>query len=227
MIPGCGAETFVSVTPGLVTSIPAEAFDEEEIGKYIYGDVDAMMKGVHGRHLRRSTIGNHKVTDSRGLQSGCGTKKRIKLALGFDSSYCNAKGGYANAVAALTTAVAGVSALYEETTCFTVGVDHFDGYCNAAVDVYKPGVDLNQSGCGSTGMLTFFRDYWETNKRDVDRNLAHFAGGTGLECSSSGCVIGCAWVNSLCTSPTTSYGVNYMTFTTNQALLNSLLVSAI
>ena len=192
VVPGCGAETFVTVTPGLVTSIPVDAYDEDELSKYVYGDVDGLLEDVRGRHLR------YNKADGRGLQSGCTTKKNIKLALGFDSSYCSKKGGYDNAVAALTTAVAGVSALYEATTCFTVSVSHFDGYCNAAVDVYKAGVDLNQSGCGATGMLTYFRDYWENNKGNVDRDLAHFAGGTGLECSNGSCVIGCAWVNSLC-----------------------------
>jgi hypothetical protein len=59
--------------------------------------------------------------------------------------------------------------------------------------------------------------------RNVSTTLAHLASGTGLECSNVGCVIGCANVASMCVSSEPSFGVEYLSFSTNQALLVSLL----
>ena len=235
VIPGCGAETFLTVVPGLVTSIPVEAYDEEELSKFVYGDVETLMDGLRNRYLRQapasatgmaSSDGDSKARNGRQLQTGCPAKS-IKLALAFDSSYCSNRGGFNNAVASLTTAVAGVAALYEASTCLTVNLGYIEGYCDPSTDVYKPGVDTNLSGCGDEGILDFFQDYWNANRASVDRDLAHFAGGTGLECNTNGCVIGCAYVNVMCTNPSISYGVNYMTFSSNQGLLNTLLAHEI
>jgi len=173
VIPGCGVDTFMEVTPDYVTSIPAEAYDPDELAKYVYGDADALIQDIQGtRNLRTRFIPESiTVTNTRSLQE-CLPKKLIKLALAFDSSYCSKKGGYNQAKAALETTVAGVAAFYEASTCFTVEVGYLDGYCDAASDPYKAGVDLNLSGCGNDGMLQYFRNYWNTNMAGVDRDLA-------------------------------------------------------
>ena len=62
----------------------------------------------------------------------------------------------------------------------------------------------------------------------VDRDLVHFASGSPFECTSKGCWIGCAWGGELCAyKGQFSYGVSYMSFTTNQALLNVLMSNEI
>jgi hypothetical protein len=220
--PACGSEVFEAVSPDLVASIPPEAYDEAELSKFIYADktIDALIR----RNLRGAGTPTDTATQQaeRDLQS-CPSKS-IKLAMVFDSSYCQRKGSYNDAVAAIATTVAQVAALYETSTCLTVTLGHTEGWCDPALDPYKPGVDTNKSGCGDEGLLDFFQDYWNANRLGVDRDLAHFASGTGLECFDNGsCVIGCAYVNVMCSSPSYSYGVNYLTFTTNQALVNSLL----
>jgi hypothetical protein len=224
--PACGSEVFEVVSPDLVASIPLEAYDEAEMANFVLLD-----KAV-GATVRRNLRDARTPTDTaaqqaeRDLQS-CPSKS-IKLAMVFDSSYCQMKGGYDNAVAAIETTVANVAALYEASTCLTVTLGYIEGWCNPDLDPYKDGVDTNKSGCGDEGLLDFFEDYWNANRQNVDRDLAHFASGTGLECFSNGsCVIGCAYTNVMCSVPTRSYGVNFLTFTSNQALVNSLLAHEI
>lgn len=228
--PECaGSETFESVVPGLVTSIPSEAYDEDELSKFVYGNTEALTNRLRTRNLRSSAESASTVTKdvtptgqkNRKLQN-C-PEKSIKLAVAFDSSYCSDLGDYTSAYNQIVTTVANVAALYEGSTCLTVEADYIEGFCDPATDPYKPGVDTNKSGCTDEGLLDVFQDFWNANRQSVDRDLAHLASGTGLECSNGGCVIGCAYVNVMCTSPSSSYGVNYMTFTGNQALLDSLL----
>lgn len=231
IIDGCGVETFSIVSPGLVTSIPAKAYDDDELrSKFVYGDVTNMTNNLGSQYLRTSPVLKYTnktaatATTGSVLQGISCPSKSIKLALAFDSSYCAQQGSYINAVSALERLVSNVATLYEASTCFKLEVGHIEGYCNPSADVYKPGVEINKSGCGSTtGLLQFFRDFWNNNRTNVDRDLAHFVSGTGLECSSKGCVIGCAYNGPLCTSRAFSYGVNFMTFTGNQALQDTLL----
>jgi len=219
--PDCGgAQVFQEVSPGILTSIPVEAYDQEALSNFFYGDVDALLSRT--RNLRANSAFSNAEKSHRALQS-CPSKS-IKVAMAFDSSYCADLGSYANAVAGITATLSNVAALYEATTCLTVELaDTVDGYCDVATDPYKPGVDLNLSGCSNVGLLDFFQDYWNANRGSVDRDLAQLASGTGLECSSGGCVIGCAYVNVMCTNPGASYGVNYLTFSGSQALRDTLL----
>ncbi|CAB9525132.1 Rhs element vgr protein [Seminavis robusta] len=211
----CGTEFFKEIAPGLMTKITSDAYDEEALSTFIYGTDDQST-----RRLRATTAVSD---DGRQLQSGCSTTKIIELALAFDSSFCANKGGFDNAMASLATTVEGVSALYEGTTCFTIDLVYVEGFCSPDTDPYKPFVDLNQSGCGNSGLLDMFQAFWNNNRQSVQRDLAHFIGGTGLECSDNGCVVGCAYVGVLCNNLGASYGVNYLTFSGNGALQNSLL----
>ena len=72
---------------------------------------------------------------------------------------------------------------------------------------------MNLSGCSNEGLLDYFQDYWNANRQGVPRDVAELFSGTGLECSSGSCVIGCAYVRATCGS--FAYGVNYVTYTTN------------
>jgi hypothetical protein len=123
--PACGSEVFEAVSPDLVASIPPEAYDEAELSKFIYADktIDALIR----RNLRGAGTPTDTATQQaeRDLQS-CPSKS-IKLAMVFDSSYCQRKGSYNDAVAAIATNVAQVAALYETSTCLTVTLGHIEG----------------------------------------------------------------------------------------------------
>ena len=84
-------------------------------------------------------------------------------------------------------------------------------HCNPNTDPYKPGVDLNPSGCSNEGLLDFFQDYWNAERGTVHRDVAELFSGTGLECDPDGsCTIGCAFVGETCDNLSRSYGVNWV-----------------
>jgi hypothetical protein len=155
-IPGCGSESFLTVTPGLVASIPPDAYDRDELSKFVYGDGPDTAGRI--RNLRIAEKNDAELWSNRELQN-CPTRA-INLALAFDSSYCTAMGSYNDAVMALTGIVTKVAALYEAYTCLTVNLVYVGGYCDASLDPYKDGVDLGQSGCGTYGLLQYFQNYW-------------------------------------------------------------------
>ena len=49
----------------------------------------------------------------------------------------------------------------------------------------RAGVLSNKSGCGDTGLLDAFQDYWIKNRSTVERDAAQLFSGTGLECSGA------------------------------------------
>ena len=141
-------------------------------------------------------------------------EREIEVAVAIESSFCAAVGGPANARTVVENIMADVSVEYEMTgLCMKVTISHYEEHCDPANDPYKPGVDLNQSGCGSSGLLQFFQNYWNANRQGVQRDLAELFSGTGLECNG-GCVIGCAYVASSC-NLSGAYGVNWVSYTTN------------
>lgn len=75
---------------------------------------------------------------------------------------------------------------------------------------------MNLSGCGNEGLLDFFQAFWNVNRVSVSRDAAQLFSGTGLECDSDGCVIGCAFRGATCYYPAWSYGVNFVSYTSNR-----------
>jgi len=235
VIADCGSETFVKVEDDWLASVPKEAYDPVELQKFIFEDAGEIQGYEPGNRKLQEQIKAYLNSPTvnikeRRLQDGTACPaKSIKLALAFDSSFCAAKGSYSDAKTALEATAAGVAALYEASTCFTVELKYLEGFCDPATDPYKAGVDTNLSGCGAQpGLLTHFQSYWESNMRgNVEYDVAHLATGTPLECTTLGCVIGCAYINTMCPHEIDAnygpYGVDWMTFTTNQALLTTLL----
>ena len=83
---------------------------------------------------------------------------------------------------------------------------------------------MNSSGCSNDGLLDYFQEYWNTYRTDVHRDIAELFSGTGLECYDDGsCVIGCAYMETSCVYQSTySYGINYVTYTTNTVSRSNL-----
>ena len=158
--------------------------------------------------------------------ASCSKYRVVEVAVAADSTFCASsgiKGNYNKALATIQTIMANVSAEYEmDGLCYKVKLSHTEVFCASGSDPYRNGVRLNKSGCGAYGLLDFFRDYWNANRKNVKRDLAQLMSGTGLECDSRGCVIGCAHVAVSCSNLAYSYGVNWVTYTTNTVARSNL-----
>lgn len=218
------AEYFESMSNGMIAKIEEKNINNEEMKKFFYEHLPSF-EG-NDEFLSQSEFHTRKLTTSvtnRKLQTSCSQYKVIDLALAFESSYCSQHTDLDGATAEINNLVAIVSAKYQQAgLCTKVKISHLEGHCDPNNDPYKAAVDLNQSGCGGPGLLNEFRTYWVNNRSNVQRDSAHLISGTGLECDSSGCVIGCAYVGVLC-NQAVGYGVNYVTFTGNTNLQAVLL----
>ena len=218
---GTGSQVYTlqAVSDDVVTYIPDEAIDDDFFSKFILKDQASgdIRRALRGKILddpdeaAANESGEHRQLQS----SSCSSFRTIELAVATDSSFCSDAGGSGAVEAVVIEIISDVSFDYEQDNlCFEVKLSHFETWCNPSADPYKPGVDLNSSGCGETGLLQFFQNYWNSNRGSVKRDIAQLFSGTGLECfSSGGCVIGCAYVNAACTSA--AYGVNYVSYTNN------------
>lgn len=217
-----GQTTLQAVVPGEVfTSITADDVDPDFESQFILKDEEASDES-----LRRSLRGQvaeqlaATATNDRHLQSG---NRVVELAIATESSFC-ATIGAANVESKVTSIIADMAFDYEQSDLgFTVQMVHRESYCDPSSDPYKPGVDTNRSGCGDVGLLDFFQDYWNANRQSIARDSAQLFSGTGLECSSAGCVIGCAYVGVTCSNPSAAYGVNYATYTSNTVAQSNLI----
>lgn len=134
----------------------------------------------------------------RGLQEGCSSFKVIDVAIAYDSTFCSrvAGGSAIQARAIVEQIVARASLLYERI-CVRVEISHLEGYCSVTEDPYAQAIGYNNIGCGSSyGALQAFRDYWNINRRNINRDAAHFFYGSNFP----GSAIGCASRPALCNS---------------------------
>uniref|UniRef100_A0A7S1BYA4 Peptidase M12B domain-containing protein n=1 Tax=Corethron hystrix TaxID=216773 RepID=A0A7S1BYA4_9STRA len=181
------------------------------------GDMDIDGAEMRDRHL----FSPHQSISTK-TQAACTIFKVIELAVVYESTFCADLGDKDTADQRVISLVAGISLKYQqEGLCTKVNIAHIEGHCESTTDPYKEFVDTNQSGCGSFGLLDGFTQYWNDNRGDIHRDDAQLFSGTGLECSSGGCVIGCASVRALCNSR--AYGVNYATFSSNTNLVEVLI----
>jgi len=191
-------------------AIQSNSIDYETLSEnFHYGDMEDK-PALNLRHLvssDESASGKTKVA--------CDSFKEIELAVAYESSFCSKNSNSKSASdQKVIQVVAGVSIKYQQTgLCTKVKIIYMEGYCDSATDPYKEFVDLNNSGCGGNGLLQGFQSYWNDNRKDVKRDDAQLFSGTGLECSSGRCVIGCAYVRALC--GVSAYGVNYVMFSGN------------
>jgi len=236
-----GSNTFMEeVSGGVLAVMLPEARDKEAMSKFIMAETKLL--GESGNNssepqIGRSSSGNAKEIglgwrklmeqsdssrEERHLQSGCSMLRVIEVAIAYDSSFCSKMNGASNANAAAQQIVARASTLYQNNFCGKIQITYLEGFCDPSTDPYAAGVRPNQSGCGNSGLLQFFSSFWGTNRGSVRRDTAHLFSGTALECNNAGCVIGCASVQSLC-STSSSYGVNHITFFTDRQLQSDLL----
>jgi len=235
-----GSNTYMEeVSGGVLAVMLPEARDKEAISKSLMADTKLI--GESGNNSSEPQIGSSsgnakeiglgwrklmEQSDSsreeRHLQSGCSMLRVIEVAIAYDSSFCSKMNGASNANAAAQQIVARASTLYQNNFCGKIQITYLEGFCDPSTDPYAAGVRPNQSGCGNSGLLQFFSSFWGTNRGSVRRDTAHLFSGTALECNNAGCVIGCASVQSLC-STSSSYGVNHITFFTDRQLQSDLL----
>ena len=213
---GGGHHTVQAIDTNVFVEIPDEALDPEYFNQFVMQSRDEDIDSRFRRKLRGSfdaaveakrkreggddaayddgdaaTAHDDDGHEHRNLQVDCSVSgyREIEVAVAVESSFC-ADVGEANVESKVQSIMADVSAEYEmDGLCFVATVVHFEKYCNIATDPYKPGVDLNASGCSEYGLLDFFQDYWNANRGSVQRDLAELFSGTGLECfDSGGCV---------------------------------------
>jgi hypothetical protein len=233
-----GSTTYMEeLSEGVVATVLPESRDRDTLNKFVMahreidenGDVkyEDEMEQVEADESNNDWT--RKLFESAGvdtdekrkLQSGCSSFRVIEVAIAYESSYCSDMGGASNANAAVQQIVAKASTLYQNNFCAKIEISHLEGFCNSGSDPYRAGVLLNNSGCGSTGLLDFFASFWSSNRGSISRDSAHLFSGTGLECSGNSCVIGCATRPSLCSS-STSYGVNFITFNNDSQMQANL-----
>jgi len=183
-------------------------------------------------------VGNRKLREARAVKSepdvveneGSNQEERelqewttVKVAIAYDTSFCAAHGGTdSGAINEIENIMAQAAVAYEQIFV-NLEVSHIEGYCDLSVDPFADMVTLNLSGCGNTGLLQEFKAWWNTNRADVDKNLAHLFSGTELECVGFGqCVVGCGYTGVLI-RPVFGYAVSHVTFTENANLRTVLI----
>lgn len=208
------AQTLQAVDPGVFTQIPEEALDEAYDSMFHIRHEELSKRDM--RHLRTRLPQDYEQSSPQHRSlAGCSEYRVIELAIAAESSFC-ASVGLANVNSTINRIVADVALEYEMSgLCFTVEVTHLETQCDPDTDEYKEGVAINLSGCGNYGLLDKFEEFWNANRASVHRDVAQLLSGTGLECDSDGCVIGCAYVGTSCVNPSYSYGVNWVTYTTD------------
>jgi hypothetical protein len=219
-----GSITYMEeLAAGVVATVLPEARDRDTLKKFVMAHREIDEADESNNEWTRKLFGSAGVDtdDERKLQSGCSSFRVIEVAIAYESSYCSYMGGASNSNTAVQQIVARASTLYQNNFCSKIEISHLEGFCNSGSDPYRAGVLLNNSGCGSTGLLDFFASFWSSNRESISRDSAHLFSGTGLECSNNSCVIGCATRPSLCSS-SSSYGVNYITFNNDSQMQANL-----
>jgi len=160
-------------------------------------------------------------------ESFCVFRKVIQIALAYDSSFCEEAGGETEAWDEMFRIIGGVTQKYGQIgVCASFKVTWVEGFCKEARDPYRPMIRRNKSGCNGFGLLDEFQSMWQIRRLYVFRDTAHLFSGTGLECNpTNGCVVGCAYIASICGSE--GYGVSHATFSKNSNMRTVLVAHEI
>ena len=180
---------------------------------------DAKIVPSRLRQLRKKVLPSSQ--NDRQLQTACSEFYELEVAIGYDHTFCDDYSSKAVAEQTIENVVAEASMHYEKPgLCTRLTLVHIEGYCNQANDpyytLYEEGTGL--SGCGSDGMLDDFGDFWEANRSNVHRDVAHLFQGRDFVDSNT---VGCAWVGALC-SRGFGYGVNAVSWVWDETLMASL-----
>jgi hypothetical protein len=228
-------QTLQAVKPGLFTYIPDDAFDQEEASRHRvkskpFGEGNTE-EVVGDRNIRRRSLKRrirnldqlpkkHHPSRRRRRLAPCTRFWDVEVAIVVESSLC-AELGAENVDAVVQNIMSDVQDAYlQEDLCYTVSVVHYEKYCAPQADPYRAGVNTGKSGCDNEGLLDFFQDYWNSNRQDVHRDLAHLFSGTVMDGGDG--TIGCAYTESSCSQPERAYGVNHITWTSNTVTRSNL-----
>jgi hypothetical protein len=185
-----GSEVYMeSLADGTLATIREEDRDRQKVKEFSMG-------GIRGEDDELVLVEEDFRGHHRELQQSCSSYKVIDVAIAYDSSFCSrvAGGSSSQARTVVEQTVARASLLYERI-CVRVKLSHLEGYCSADQDPYVQAVGYNNIGCsGSYGVLQAFRDYWNRNRRNINRDAAHFFYGSNFP----GSTIGCASRPALC-----------------------------
>lgn len=151
--------------------------------------------------------------------SACTTWSKIQVAIVYDSTFCASFGDEAGADAKVQEVVALASERYQQDgLCVKLEISDLEGWCDASSDPYKPLRDTNQSGCGGTGGLNDFKDYFNANRQDVIRDVAHlFVGGGEFSDPAIGCAFTGGSIGVWCDLQW-AYGINRISFSSDPDL---------
>ena len=190
----------------IFTTIQDKDIDYESLNnKFRYGEIQNFPTNYHrntNKQIRNATI------------FSCTSYRIINLAVAYDSSFCIEYHGKDGANDRVQKIILAVSKRYEQPgLCMKVKISHLEANCIPEEDPYKPYVNLNKSGCSSYGLVHYVRDMWEAGKSGIIYDAMHLFIGTNLECEESGCIIGCAFNNEICSK--NRYGVDHITFSSS------------
>ena len=99
--------------------------------------------------------------------------------------------------------------------CVKLKLSAVDVRCSRDNDPYAS-MRLNKSGCYGSGLLDDFRNYWDVNMKNIPRVSAHLFHSSGMDGP-----LGCASQRDCCRR--NSYGVEYMTFSSDMNMQSVLL----
>jgi hypothetical protein len=195
------------VAAGIYATVPPDAYDlEADSSVFLGGDYTKDPKGLvppSGRTLLEAPATNATRQDERSLQASCSSFRNLEVAIAFDSSFCARFGGYNRAREEVERIVTTASTSWYRRPglCVNVLINRLEGHCDSGSDPYNRGAIA--SGCDGAGMLQFFRNYWNQNRRTIPRDAAHLFRSSPF---TNAPFIGCATIGALC--DTESYGVN-------------------
>jgi len=223
-----------ALVPGIVATVKSEDLDPDFLERFKYGSIDYVSSEQTDDDT--STFNQSEPAeeiesepdvsenqDGRSLQSGCSNVKVIKMAVAFDSTFCQNEGGsYTRAKQKIERIVGKVSTKYQsQGICTMVRISHVEGHCNSSSDPYRAGINLGRTGCGGHhGVLHQFQAYFKENNPFVTRDVAHLFYGKGLNDGA-----GCAYQDVLC-NKSWGYAVNQM-YTSNEARLVDLVTNTL
>jgi len=132
----------------------------------------------------------------------------IDMAIAYDSTYCNALNGKENAEAEIQSIVSVVSDKYQQQgLCMQVEISYLEGYCDSNLDPYN---DILKKDEGVQKSLNDFKDYWNLNRAEVNRTVAHLF--TAYHMSST--TVGIGFLGVACNKKY-AYSVNEVTWSDN------------
>jgi len=218
-----------AVTPAVFAPITSSI--RKQRGKFDKGPI-LSTRALRAKNNSRRASKNHKLHPSskhgpstlssrvkpqhdnqhhRTLQARC-PNYEAKIAMAYDSAFCASAGGNsAAAEASLRLIFEKTATMYQnQGVCTTLQIVHIEGYCDANIDPFKPGIARQDIGCsGNEGTVQFFKTWTQNNPPPVDGGVASYH----LffhDPDFPGDAYGCANQDALCNN---AHGVSNMGFT--------------